>query len=129
MDLDLVEHNPIDGIYPADDYIHALEVRNPQRFLYLAGTMGLRPDWSAGKDVDEQLELVWNNIRAILKSAGMGVDNIVRQTSYLRDRAYMEKNANARVTALGGRKIPTITIVAETLMDDWLIEIEIVAAA
>ncbi len=127
--MDLVEHNPIDGIYPADDYIHALEVRNPQRFLYLSGTMGLKPDWSPGKNIDEQLELVWNNIRTILKSAGMGVDNIVRQTSYLRDRAYMQKNADARVAALGGRKIPTITIVAETLMDDWLIEIEIVAAA
>jgi enamine deaminase RidA (YjgF/YER057c/UK114 family) len=124
-----IEHNPVDGIYPADDYIHAIEVRNPQRILYVSGTMGLRPDWSAGKDIDEQLDLIWSNIRTILATADMSVDNIVRLTSYLRDRAYAEKNAAARLKALGGRKIPTTAIVAETLVDDWLVEIEVIAAA
>ena len=127
--MERIEHNPVDGIYPADDYVHAIELRDPRRLLYVAGTMGLRPDWSAGKDIDEQLELVWSNIRTVLASAGMTVDNIVRLTSYLRDRSYMEKNAKARLEALGGRKIPTTAIVAETLMDDWLVEIEVIAAA
>ena len=124
-----IDHNPVEGIYPADDYIHAVELRDPQRFLYVSGTMGLLQDWSAGKDIDEQLDLVWSNIRTVLASAGMTVDNIVRLTSYLRDRSYMEKNAKARLKALGGRKIPTTAIVAETLMDDWLVEIEVIAAA
>ena len=72
---------------------------------------------------------MWDNIRAILASAGMTVDNIVRQTSYLRDAAFAEENAAARVAALGGRLIPTTAIVVQTLADDWLIELEIVAAA
>ena len=59
----------------------------------------------------------------------MTVDNIVRLTSYLRDPAYAEENAKARVTALNGRVIPTIGIVAQTLSSDWLVEIEVVAAA
>lgn len=126
--MKLVEHNPVDGIYPADDYVHALEVREARRTLYVAGTMGLKPDWSAGRDIDEQLELVWSNIRTILASADMSVDNIVRLTSYLRHRDYMTKNAEARLKALGGRKIPTTAIVAETLLDDWLVEIEVIAA-
>ena len=43
-----VIHNPVDGIYAATpDYVHALEVRRPERFLYIAGTMGLRADGSA----------------------------------------------------------------------------------
>ena len=95
-----IDHNPVEGIYPADDYVHAVELRDPQRFLYVAGTMGLRPDWSAGKNIDEQLDLVWSNIRTVLGSADMTVDNIVRLTSYLRDRSYMEKNAKARLKAL-----------------------------
>ena len=38
-----IVHNPVDGIYAATpDYVHALEVRQPERFLYIAGTMGLR---------------------------------------------------------------------------------------
>ena len=59
----------------------------------------------------------------------MSVDNIVRLTSYLRDPAYAEENAKARVKALKGRVIPTIGIVAQTLSKDWLVEIEVVAAA
>ncbi len=57
------------------------------------------------------------------------VDNIVRITSYLRDASYAEANAQARVAALGGRLIPTTAIVAETLEADWLVEIEVIAAA
>lgn len=59
----------------------------------------------------------------------MTVDNIVRLTSYLRDPAYADANAEARVAALGGRAVPTTAIVAETLASDWLVEIEVTAAA
>ena len=45
------------------------------------------------------------------------------------DPAYAEENAKARVKALNGRVIPTIGIVAQTLSSDWLVEIEVVAAA
>ena len=58
----------------------------------------------------------------------MTVDNIVRLTSYLRDVAYVEANGAARVKALGDRRIPTTAIVVQTLQDDWLVELEIVAA-
>ena len=104
-------------------------MRDPTRFLYVAGTMGLDQNGVAGKSLAEQLDLVWRNIRAILASADMTVDNIVRLTSYLRDPAYAEENAKARVKALNGRVIPTIGIVAQTLSSDWLVEIEVVAAA
>jgi 2-iminobutanoate/2-iminopropanoate deaminase len=58
----------------------------------------------------------------------MTVDNIVRLTSYLRDPAYAEANAAARIATLGGRPVPTTAIVAGTLADDWLVEIEVIAA-
>jgi hypothetical protein len=38
-------------------------------------------------------------------------------------------NAVARVKALGKRLIPTTAIVAQTLVSDWLVEIEVIAAA
>jgi enamine deaminase RidA (YjgF/YER057c/UK114 family) len=91
--------------------------------------MGLDPGGAAGASLTEQLELIWSNLRAILGSAGMTVDNVVRVTSYLRDAAYAERNAAARVAALGGRALPTTAIVVGTLEPDWLVEVEIVAAA
>ena len=128
--MKMIVRNPTTGIYPASgDYVHAMEVQNPQRFLYVAGTMGLDAKGVPGKSLSEQLDLIWNNIRTILASADMSVDNIVRLTSYLRDPAYAEENAKARVKALNGRIIPTIGIVAQTLVSEWLVEIEVIAAA
>jgi 2-iminobutanoate/2-iminopropanoate deaminase len=127
--MEQVPHNPTDGVYAATgDYVHAMEVRGADRLLFVSGTMGLDRTGKPGADLAEQLDLIWSNIRAILASAGMTVDNIVRLTSYLRDPAYAEANAAARTAALGGRRVPTTAIVAATLDDDWLVEIEVIAA-
>lgn len=128
--MKLIPRNPTEGVYPATpDYLHALEVQAPARFLFVSGTMGLDAKGMPGKALDEQLELIWSNIRAILATAGMTFDNVVRVTSYLRDPAYAEKNQNARIAALNGRVVPTTTIVVQTLVSDWLVETEIIAAA
>jgi 2-iminobutanoate/2-iminopropanoate deaminase len=125
-----VTHNPTTGIYAATpDYVHAIEVRESARMLFVAGTMGLDAQGVAGASLEHQLELVWSNLRTILASAGMTVDNIVRLTSYLRDPAYVEANGAARVEALGDRRIPTTAIIVQTLADDWLVELEIIAMA
>lgn len=128
--MELIPHNPTEDVYSTGgDWVHAMEVRGAERMLFVSGTMGLRPDFTAPETLDEQLECVWNNLRAILATAGMTVDNIVRLTSYLRDASYAEANAQARIKALGERRIPTTAIVVQTLEADWLIELEIVAAA
>ena len=128
--MQMIVRNPATGIYPATgDYVHAMEVREPGRFLFVAGTMGLDERGAAGATLAQQLELLWGNLRAILASAGMSVANIVRLTSYLRDAAYAEDNAQARVRALEGRVVPTTAIVVQTLASDWLVELEIIAAA
>jgi 2-iminobutanoate/2-iminopropanoate deaminase len=128
--MKIVVHNPTAGIYAATpDYVHAVEVRDPGRILYVSGTMGLDERGVAGKTLEEQLELVWANIRTILAAAGMSTDNIVRLTSYLRDASYADANAAARLRALGSHRVPTTAIVVQTLAADWLVEIEVIAAA
>jgi 2-iminobutanoate/2-iminopropanoate deaminase len=120
--MQTIPHNPTDGIYPATaDYVHAMEVRGAERLLFVAGTMGLDPSGAAGATLDEQLELVWANITRILDSAGMGVQNVVRVTSYLRDPAFAEANGEARTRALRGRVVPTTAIAVQTLVSDWLV--------
>lgn len=123
-------HAALNAVHPATpNYVHALEVRGAQRLLFVAGTMGLDPEGVAGATLDHQLELVWNNIRTILAGANMTVDNIVRLTSYLRDASYAGANGAARCRALGDRRIPTAAIAVQTLSDDWLVEIEVIAAS
>ena len=128
--MEMIERNPTVGVYAASpDYVHALEVRRPERFLFVSGTMGLDESGAAGADIDTQLNLIWSNLLRILKEAEMGADNVVRLTSYLRNADFMKANQDKRVASLGNRPIPTTTIVVETLSEDWLVEIEIVAAA
>ena len=128
--MKMIAHNPVDGVYATGgDWVHAMEVRGAERLLFVSGTMGLRPDFSAPDTLEEQLARVWDNIRVILASAGMTTDNIVRLTSYLRDASYAEANAAARLRALGERRIPTTAIVVQTLESASRVELEVVAAA
>ena len=120
--------NPSEGIYPATpDYVHALEVQGATRQLFVSGTMGLDQHGKPPDSIDEQLELIWNNLRCILGAAEMSTGNIVRVTSYLTKSKYAEKNQDARLRALGERRVPTTAIVVQTLVRDWLIEIELIA--
>lgn len=122
--------NPVDGIYPAtEDYVHAIEVRAAERLLFVSGTMGLNDAGQAPVELSDQLAQIWSNLRRILMEANMTVANIVRLTSYLRHADYAQDNQRARIEALGTRRIPTTAIVVQTLQDDWLVEIEIIAAA
>ena len=122
--------NPKAGVYTATkDYVHAMKVTDAASMLFISGTMGLEETGIAPKTIDEQLSLVWSNIRCILADAEMSTDNIIRTTSYLRYAKYCKKNEDARVAALGKHRIPTTTIVAKTLTPKWLIEIEVIAAA
>lgn len=128
--MELVTHNPADGVYAATpDYAHALEVRGASRTVFVSGTMGLDARGVAPESLDAQLSLIWANIRAILASADMTADNVVRVTSYLRDGTFAARNAAARNAALGGRLVPTTAIVVETLAPDWLVELEVIAVA
>ncbi|WP_448950721.1 RidA family protein [Labrys neptuniae] len=127
--MQMIVRNPIEGIYPATpDYIHAMEVLEPKRLLFFSGTMGLDFEGRPPAGLTEQLELVWSNIRRILAEAGMSVDNLVRVTSYLRDAGFAEANQEARLKALGERRIPTTAIVVGTLEPGWLVELEAIAA-
>jgi enamine deaminase RidA (YjgF/YER057c/UK114 family) len=50
-----------------------MEVRGAQRLLFVSGTMGLDEMGKAGALLDEQLILIWSNLRRILAEAGMTV--------------------------------------------------------
>jgi len=122
--------NPVDGIYPATpDYVHGLEVSGAARLLFVSGTMGLAASGKAPAQLEDQLQLVWANLRRILSAADMTTDNIVRVTSYLARSEFAERNQEARLKVLGDRRVPTTAIVVQPLLPDWLVEIEIIAAA
>ena len=51
--------NPAHEIYPATgDYVHAMQVTAPTRWLFISSTMGLTNDSRAVARLDGQLDLI-----------------------------------------------------------------------
>lgn len=110
-------------------YAQALEVRAARRLLFVSGQV---PETAAGETPLEfraQAELVWANLMAQLAAAGMGVENLVKVTTFLASREHAAVNADVRGAVLGGHA-PALTVIVAGIFDErWLLEIEAVAAA
>jgi 2-iminobutanoate/2-iminopropanoate deaminase len=127
--MQMTIHDPSTIFPPVGPYTHGLEVVETRRLLFITGTIGLDKNGKAPEGIEAQCALAWHNIGAILEDAGMGMQNLVKVTCYLADRSYREANMKARAAALGGHRVATTVIAAELLEDNWLVEIEAVAAA
>ncbi len=115
---------PVEGAYP-----QAVEVAGPTRWLYLSGQIPVAPDGSLAADFTGQCDQVWANIETQLAAADMTLDNLVKVTTFLSDRAYALENRAVRLRRLAGRQ-PALTVIVAGIFDEaWLVEIDAVAAA
>lgn len=119
-----------DGSPPAEGaYAQSAEVSGATRWLYLSGQIPVGPDGSLASDFKGQCEQVWDNLETQLRAAGMTLDNLVKVTTFLSDRAHALENREVRIRRLGGRQTALTVIVAGIFDEAWLVEIEAVAAA
>ena len=79
-------HNPSGVHAPLSNYAHGVEVPPGARWLYVSGQVGIAPDGKTGKSFEEQADIAWTNLLAVLKSAGMGAADLVKVTTYLTRR-------------------------------------------
>ena len=86
-------HNPASIAAPPSNFVHGVEVPGAAATLYISGQTGVKPDGSIPESTAEQADIAWNNLIEILKSANMGVENIVKVTVLVTDPA---DNAVAR---------------------------------
>ena len=124
-----IKHTPDSVAPPFGPYSHAIEVAPGSRMLYLSGEVGAKPDGIVPEGIEEQAEWVWQNIIAILKSADMGVADLVKITTYLVGEEYLAAAGAARAKYFGDARPASATLVIPALVKPgWLIEIEAVAA-
>lgn len=125
-----IAHNPASLFPPYRGYVHALEVPAGARLLFISGLNGFEPDGtSMPESFEQQAELVWSHIRALLASAGMDVTNLVSLRTYLADPQYDEPNAQMRAKQLGTHRVSSTVVCCRLLESKWKLEIEAVAAA
>ena len=117
-----------DAPRPAGGYAQAMVATDVRDWLYVSGQIpedvgGVVPD-----TFEEQADLAWANVRAQLEAAGMGVEHLVKVTTYLSSRDFNLPNRAARVRALGGHS-PALTVIITGIFEPrWLLEIEAIAA-
>lgn len=114
---------------PTTGYVQALEVSRHERLLFISGQTPVAADGRAPAGFEAQCRLAWRNVEAQLKAAGMTLDNLVMHRTYLADRSYGLLNRAVRNEVLGGRETALTVVVAGIFDEEWLVEIEAVAAA
>ncbi|GMU64954.1 MAG: hypothetical protein AMXMBFR36_12280 [Acidobacteriota bacterium] len=122
-------HNPTELFPRYRSYSHAIEVAAGSRLLVISGLNGYLADGETmPESFEEQAEVIWGHLHAILRSAGMEVGNLVSLRFYLADAADDEANVRILSKHLGSHA-PTRTVVCCRLLDPrWKIEIEAMAA-
>ena len=122
-------HTPAEIYAPLSTYNHAIELPPGARILESSGQLPVRSDGSWPDGIAAQTELVWQNVVAILKSADMGVEHLVRVKTFLIHREHMAEYSRVRSTFLGDcRPASTLILVSGFTRPEWLVEVEITAA-
>lgn len=127
--MPITKHNPAELFPQYRNYSHAIEVSGNSRLLFISGLNGYLADGTTMPDLfEEQAEIIWGHIGAVLKSAGMTYENIVSLRTYLLSPEYDEPNVKLRMKYLGDNQPASTVICCQLLESKWKLEIEAVAA-
>jgi 2-iminobutanoate/2-iminopropanoate deaminase len=111
-------------------YSDAVEATSGGRMLFLSGTPGMTPDGFLPATFEEQAELAWQNVMALLERAGMGPEHLVKISQYLVNPDHIPLYPPIRSKWLGNNRPASMLVVIPGLVrPDILIEIEAYAVA
>ena len=122
-------HNP-KTVSLAGKYSLGAEVPQGATLFYVSGQVGVDSRGKLQAGIDKQVEQVWKNIAAVLKSAGMAYRDIVKANVYLTDSRYIAPYRTVRDRFFAAEPYPASTLVIVSGLADpgMLVEIEVVAA-
>lgn len=120
------------GLWTSPRLTQMVEVQGA-RLIYLSGQAAADRDYKVNSgDFRDQLNAVFDNIEIALKSAGIGLESIVKTTTYLVDPAHIKAMREVRLVRYQHLKAPpanSLLIVSRLAEPEFLVEIDVVAAA
>ena len=128
-----VRHNPPTIASIGAPLSWGLEVGQPKRMVYVSGQVGADAHGKVADGFLAQAKLTWENVGAVLRSAGMTSANVVRTGIFITPAALMTSEVRLafntlRTDFLGDNRPASTMICVHALMDpSWLIEIDAVA--
>ena len=97
--------------------------------LFTAGQIGIRKDGTVPHTIDEQADLAFANVIALLKAHGLTAANIVKLNTHIVQGHDFQAVRNARLKHLGDHRPASSTVfVSQLVHPDWLVEVDVVAA-
>ncbi|SHG33693.1 Enamine deaminase RidA, house cleaning of reactive enamine intermediates, YjgF/YER057c/UK114 family [Kaistia soli DSM 19436] len=128
-------HNPDDVLPVVGPLSWGLEFPAPKRFLFVSGQVGAAADGRIGEGLLEQARLAFDNVGAVLRSAGLTPADVVRTGLYFTRHVEMTPSLQAefnriRTDFFGSHRPSSTFLFVHALADPrWLFEIDAVAAA
>jgi enamine deaminase RidA (YjgF/YER057c/UK114 family) len=117
---------------PFARYSHGVEVTGAMRWVRTSGQLGLATDGTVPEGAEAQAAICFGNIDAILAEAGLDRRHVVHVRAYVTDRLHMAGYMAARDAWLAELEVlptSTLLIVSGFTRPDFVVEIEVVAAA
>ncbi len=120
--------NPAGVRPPFGRYSHGVVTPAAGRMVFCSGQLGVAVDDTVPESVTAQAELCFENIKAILAEAGLGVGDIVRINAYVTRREHMRDYMAVRDRYVGDPPpASTLVIVAGFTRPEFLVEVEATA--
>lgn len=128
--LKSIRHDPFPVAEPYRGiYAHGVEVLPESRTLHVSGQVGVAPDGSLDASFGGQCRQAFRNLFAVLASAAMTKDDIVKITFYLTRPSDMDELVDVRRECIDGvRPAVTTLFIGGLVSKDWLVEIDAFAA-
>jgi len=112
---------------PRGGYSQAVKIEDFKTLVFVSGQIPVSDD-KVPETFEDQARLVWRNVDAQLKAAGMTKADLVKVTTFLSDRHHATANREIRSEYLGA-VAPAMSVVITSIFDGkWLLEVEAVAA-
>ena len=127
----MFQHHTPAGIRPPfANYSFAVEVPPGTRLLFCSGQLGVTLEDVIPDEAEAQAELCFKAIAAVLASAGMGLQHLVRLNAYVTSRDYLPAYMKVRDRVVAAPPpASTLMIVSGFANPAFKVEIEAVAAA
>jgi enamine deaminase RidA (YjgF/YER057c/UK114 family) len=108
---------------------HGTEVPANARILFCNGQVGARLDGTVPDDPLEQIEVIFERIRAILAASNMTFEDVVKFTVYVTDKSILDDYFRVRGRFMGDHNPPaTLLVVNKFPRSGVEVEIETIAA-
>lgn len=120
--------NPKDVHAPGGPYFHTALAPAGTELIFVSGQVGMRPDGTIPSSFAEQAEIVFQNLRSCLAAHGVGMEAVVKTTTFLVSGQDVQEMREIRLRHFGAhRPASTAVFVPQLVSSAFLLEVEAVA--